>query len=50
MIAATVIRGFRLACGSWNTICIVGRSLRSFSCDSVPISCPSIRIEPSVMS
>ena len=50
MMPPTVIRGLRLACGSWNTICMVGRILRSLVVPAVAMSLPSILIEPAVTS
>ena len=50
MIASTVIRASSEACGSWNTICILGLRGRSRLCDICPISVPSMRMDPEVMS
>ena len=46
MIEPTVIRGFRLACGSWKIICIFGRSARSAPPSSRAMSRPSSSIAP----
>ena len=46
MIEPTVIRGFRLACGSWKIICIFGRSARSAPPSSRAMSLPSSSIAP----
>ena len=50
MIEPTVIRGFRLACGSWKIICILGRSARSAPPSSLAMSRPSSTTAPPVGS
>ena len=47
-IPPTVIRGFRLAYGSWKIICIRRRILRSVSPSRRVMSSPSKVIEPAV--
>ena len=50
MIADTVILGLRLACGSWKTICIVGRTCRNSRPEMLLIGFPPTSISPAVIS